>query len=128
MKNNRKKIVFAPFGSLGDLHPFLAIGIELRRRGHEIIICTSEAYREKIDALGFDFKPLRPHVDPEDREFMKTIMDTQNGTERLIKDLLLPNLRPMYEDLLAATEGADLLIQGEIAFLSASVAEMPNST
>ena len=123
MKTNRKKIVLAPFGSLGDLHPFLAIGIELRERGHEIIVCTSEAYREKIDALGFDFQPMRPDVDPEDRELAKVIMDAQNGTERLIKDLLLPNLFPMYEDLMAATEGADLLIPGEIVFPAASVAE-----
>ncbi len=123
MKNNRKKIVLAPYGSLGDLYPFVALAIELRRRGHEIVINTLEAYRESIGELGFEFFPLRPDIDPEDREFAKTLMDTQNGTERLIKDLLLPNLRPMYEDLLAATEGADLLIPGEIVFPAASVAE-----
>ncbi len=32
------KILLATFGSLGDLHPLLALAIELRRRGHEISI------------------------------------------------------------------------------------------
>lgn len=123
MKNNRKKIVLAPFGSLGDLHPFLAIGIELRERGHEIIVCTSEAYREKIDALEFEFQPLRPDIDPEDRELARAIMDTRNGTEWLIKNLLMPNLRPMYEDLIRATKDADLLIPGEIVYPAMSVQE-----
>ena len=31
------KIVLATFGSLGDLHPLIALGIELRARGHEIV-------------------------------------------------------------------------------------------
>ena len=123
MKINKKRIVLAPYGSLGDLHPFLALGIELRERGLDVVINTIEPYREKIDALDFEFFPLRPNVDPEDREFAKVLMDARNGTERLIKDLLLPNLHPMYEDLMTATEGADVLIPGEIVFPSASVAE-----
>ncbi|HEY0049239.1 MAG TPA: glycosyltransferase, partial [Pyrinomonadaceae bacterium] len=60
------KIVLATFGSLGDLHPMLALAIELQRRGHEIVINTLEVYREKIDALGFEFFPMRPDLNPED--------------------------------------------------------------
>ena len=65
------KIVIAPYGSLGDLHPMLALAMELRERGHEIMINSLEVYREKIDTLGFEFFPLRPDVDPEDRELAR---------------------------------------------------------
>nr|MBA3692786.1 glycosyltransferase [Acidobacteriota bacterium] len=68
------KIVLATFGSLGDLHPMLALAIELRGRGHEIVINTLEVYREKIDALGFEFYPMRPDVNPDDRELAKIMM------------------------------------------------------
>ncbi|CAN5377964.1 glycosyltransferase [soil metagenome] len=118
------KILLATFGSLGDLHPLLALAIELRRRGHEISINTLEVYREKIDLLGFNFFPLRPDVDPEkDRELAREIMDAKGGTEKLLREILLPNVRPMYEDLTKAVEDIDCLISGEVVFAAPSVVE-----
>ncbi len=118
------KIVLSTFGSLGDLHPMLALAIELRSRGHEIVINTLEVYREKIDALRFEFFPLRPNLNPEnDRELAREIMDAKSGTEKLLREILLPNVRPMYEDLMKAVEGADVLITGEVIYPAASVAE-----
>ena len=117
------KIVLATFGSLGDLHPMLALAIELRGRGHEIVINTLEVYREKIDALGFKFYPMRPDVNPDDRELAKVMMDAKTGTEKLLREILIPNVRPMFEDLMKAVEQADLLISGEVVFAAASVAE-----
>ena len=119
-----KRIVLATFGSLGDLHPMLALAIELRERGHDVVVNTLEVYREKIDTLNFEFCPLRPDVNPEDdRELAREIMDAKTGTEKLLKEILLPNIRPMYEDLTAAVSGADLLITGEVVFPAASVVE-----
>ena len=121
------KILLATFGSLGDLHPLLALAIELRTRGHEISICTLEVYREKIDLLDFEFFPLRPDVDPEnDRELAKEIMDAKGGTEKLLREILLPNVHLMYEDLMKAVEGKDCLISGEVVFAASSVVEKTN--
>ncbi len=117
------KIVLSTFGSLGDLHPMIALGIELRARGHEIVFNTLEVYREKMDALSFEFYPMRPDVNPDDRELAREMMDAKSGTEKLLREILLPNVRPMYEDLMKAVEGADLLISGEVVFPAASVVE-----
>lgn len=122
-KNKTMKIVIAPYGSLGDLHPLLALAIELRRRGHEIIINTLEVYREKIDTLQFEFRPLRPDVNPDDKKLAREMMDAKTGTEKLLREILIPNVRPMYEDLTKAVDGADLLISGEVVFAAASVVE-----
>ncbi|NNE67745.1 MAG: glycosyltransferase family 1 protein [Pyrinomonadaceae bacterium] len=120
------KIVLAPYGSLGDLHPLLAIAIELRDRGHDVKIVTLEAYREKIGTLGFEFSSLSPDLDPEDREAAKRVMDSKSGSETLITEFLLPAIRDSYEDLLAACDGADVLVAGEVVFASHSVAEKLN--
>ncbi|NNE99130.1 MAG: glycosyltransferase family 1 protein [Pyrinomonadaceae bacterium] len=117
------KIVLAPYGSLGDIHPFLALALELRERGHEIVICTLEPYREKITMLGFEFHPLRPEFDPEDKEIAKAVMDTKTGTETLLTEYMLPSISDMYEDLFEVCEGVDLLIPGEIVYAAQSVAE-----
>jgi len=117
------KIVFAVFGSLGDMHPMNALGIELKKRGHHIIFATMEFYREKIEMLGFEFRPMRPHLDPDDKELAKKLMDAKKGSELLLRELILPNLRPMYEDLTEAVHDADLLISTEVVFAAQSVAE-----
>lgn len=117
------KIVLATFGSLGDLHPMLALGIELQRRGHEITIAAMEFYREKVRALGFDFRPMAPHLDVEDRRLARDLMDEKTGTELLLKKILLPGVRQMYDDLTEAIDDADLLITGEVVFAAKSVVE-----
>lgn len=117
------KIVLSSFGSLGDLHPFLAVGIELRERGHDVVINTLEVYREKIDLLGFEFRPLRPNVNPEDKELARKMMDLQKGSERLMREILLPNLRPMYEDLTSAVKDADLFMTSDVILPAKSAAE-----
>jgi rhamnosyltransferase subunit B len=38
------RIVVTTIGSLGDLHPMIAIGLELRDRGHEIVFATLKDY------------------------------------------------------------------------------------
>ena len=117
------KIVFAVFGSLGDMHPMNALGIELKKRGHEVTFATMEFYREKIEKLGFGFRPMRPHLVPDDKELARKLMDARKGSELLLRELILPNLRPMYEDLMEAVAGADLLISTEVVFAAPSVAE-----
>src|ERR1700733_9954378 len=59
-----QRIVLATIGSLGDLHPMLALGLELKRRGHLVSIASSGYYRERIEGLGFGFHALRPNWDP----------------------------------------------------------------
>jgi len=117
------KIVLSTIGSLGDLHPKLALGIELRRRGHHVVINSWEGYAEKVAMLGLDFAPLRPSHDPFDRELMREAMDAWKGPETIIRRMLFPYLREMYEDVIAACEGADILVSGEIVFVARSVME-----
>lgn len=117
------KIVLATLGSLGDLHPKIALGIELRRRGHEVAFSTFQGYAEKLALLGFDHHTLRPTVDPEDREFIKTAMDGRRGSEKIMREMVLPNVRPMYDDLAAACDGADMMITGELVYAARSLRE-----
>ena len=57
-----KKIVMALFGSLGDLHPYLAVAIGLQERGHEVTIATSKMYRREIEGEGIGFHAVRPDL------------------------------------------------------------------
>src|SRR5579872_606413 len=108
---SNKRIVLHTNGSLGDLHPYVAIALGLRARGHDPILATSECYRQKIEALGLGYHPVRPDSDwVTDPKVMRRVMDQRFGTVRAVRELMFPVLRETYEDLLAASKGADLLV------------------
>ncbi len=50
------RIILTTIGSLEDLHPKIAIAIELRKRGHDVVFATHQEYQHKIEALGFEFQ------------------------------------------------------------------------
>jgi rhamnosyltransferase subunit B len=123
MATTPKRILLATIGSLGDLHPCLALALGLRERGHQAIIASTELYRAKVEGLGFEFHALRPDIGAKDPEIMRVLMDMWRGPEFLLRQMLLPALPDTYEDLLAAASGADLIIAGEIVFAAPLVAE-----
>jgi len=122
------RIVISTFGSFGDLHPYVAIALELKRRGHTPVIATSEVYREKMNAAGVEFIPVRPDMPAYDQtaellRIIEPIMDPREGGERVM-ELLLPHLRDIYEDLNAAVDGADLLLTHPLPLLGPIVAQL----
>ena len=110
------RIVLATFGSLGDLHPFLALALGLRERGCHPVLATHELYRERIERLGIEFAPLRPDYDPNHEELNLLSMDPWRGTEVILREGLFPYLRDTYADLERAVEGASLLVSHGIVF------------
>src|SRR5580698_1540422 len=123
MAASPKRIVMATLGSLGDLHPMLALALELKRRGHSVTIASSRFYRDKVEGLGMGFAPLSPDWDPTDREIIAQCEDLKSGPEVLFRKLVLPHLREIYDDLLRAATGVDLMIAGELVFAAPLVAE-----
>jgi rhamnosyltransferase subunit B len=118
-----RHIAFATLGSLGDLHPCLALATELKRRGHSLRIITTEFYRKKVEQAGIEFCPMRPDWDPTDPDLIGQCDDLKRGPEILIRKMILPHLRPSYDDLLAAADGADLMLAGELGYAAPLVAE-----
>lgn len=118
------RIVITTLGSLGDLHPFIALGLELRDRGHDIVFATVKDYRSRVEAIGFEFHSIRPdHISMDDQEMIAMMMDLRRGPERVFRDYLLPNIRDTYIDLLQAAQGADLIVSSEVVYASRIVAE-----
>jgi rhamnosyltransferase subunit B len=123
MSMSAKRILIATLGSLGDLHPMLALGLELKQRGHSVTVASTEYYRNRVEGLGLSFHSLRPDWDPTDQELIRQCADLKSGPEILVRKLVLPHLPDIYEDLLAAASEADLMIAGELVFAAPLVAE-----
>jgi rhamnosyltransferase subunit B len=118
-----KRIVLTSFGSYGDTYPYIGLALTLRERGHEPRLAMPEYYRDLVEQEGLRFHPVRPNVDPQDRDTIARIMDCTRGTEFLLRELLLPALRDSYNDLGHACDGADLLVTHPITFHAPILAE-----
>jgi len=55
-------ILLATLGSLGDLHPYIAVGKALLARGERVRLATSVDYRARVEAAGLEFAPLAPSI------------------------------------------------------------------
>lgn len=123
MASSLKRILIATIGSLGDLHPCLALAQELKERGHLVAIASTPFYRDRAEQLGVAFHPLRPDWNPTSHEIIRQCEDLKRGPEVLFRDLILPHLRDTCADLLTAAAAADFMIAGELLFAAPLVVE-----
>lgn len=123
MASSSKHILIATIGSLGDLHPCLALARELKKRRHPVAIASTPFYRDRVEQLGITFHPLRPDWNPTSPEIIRQCEDLKHGPEILFRDLILPHLRDTYADLLTAAAATDFMIAGELLFAAPLVAE-----
>jgi rhamnosyltransferase subunit B len=118
-----RRVVVTTFGSLGDLHPYLALALGLRARGHEVVVATGKCYRDQIEALGLGFAPVRPDSDwVTDPEVMRRYSHPRWGLFRILQ-WQLRSRREAYEDTLVAVEGAGLLVGKLAAYPARLVSE-----
>lgn len=118
-----KRIVIATFGSLGDVHPAIALGLGLKARGHHVLIAVSETYRSKIELEGLEFHPIPPELGNLEPAFIDRILNAKTGTVTVIRELILPVVRETYSELIKAIQDADLIISSDFLFASPLLAQ-----
>ena len=118
----KPKVLLATFGSYGDLHPFIALGLEA-------VIATTEGYREKIEREGLGFHSVRPTPDQMTADLGMTVAQFASEiTRRPVKYLLtkgvLPYIAQAYDDLLPAVADAQLVAMSSFSFAAQIAAEV----
>ncbi|PSF31755.1 glycosyltransferase [Aphanothece hegewaldii CCALA 016] len=119
-----KKIVINTFGSLGDLFPYLAIALELKKRGHKPIIAANRTHQSFVEAQHIPFT----HVQPEpldftsEQELVQKIFSSK-GLRYLVCEILMTRLKEAYSDLEKVVVQADLLISHPFTFAAPLIAQ-----
>lgn len=127
MSMSKQRIVLATVGSLGDLHPFIAIGLALRARGAEAVLAAPEDHLTKCRAAGLEAEPILPTFEevgratglPDDEVIRRVLLDDQF----LIGRVLLPPLGDSVARLLRIGEGADAVAGSAFTFAAPIAAE-----
>ena len=117
------KIVVTAAGSRGDVQPCVALGLGLKRAGHEVTFASWEPYRHLAESRGLTFYPI---VGPDpDRLVEALVASGRNplGYARRFRPLLRPHVGRGLRDCLAACEGADAVIYTPLGFAGFMAAE-----
>jgi len=119
------RILFATFGSLGDLHPYIALALELKRRGHTPLIASFSFYREVVEREDIAFASMRPELESfgGTKEIVRRLFFSRDGPAFLVKQIFMPHVRESYEDLNRAAQGCDLVVTHPIGFAGPLVAQ-----
>lgn len=119
------RILFATFGSLGDLHPYISLALELKRRGHTPLIASFSLYREAVESEGIAFAPMRPDIDRfgGHAEIVRRLFFSRDGPAYMVKEMFMPYVRDSYEDLDRAAQDCDLVVTHPVGFAGPLVAQ-----
>jgi len=119
-----KRILLTTWGSFGDLHPFLALALELKRRGHRPRIATCASYREKVEGEGIEFAELGPDIGGQlsQPEQVRRLFHPTRGPEYVLRTMM-PALQGQWADVQRCAYDAELIVSHSLAFAAHLFAE-----
>ncbi|KAF5389258.1 hypothetical protein D9757_003518 [Collybiopsis confluens] len=109
-------------GSRGDVQPYIALGLGLKKENHKVTIVTHEEYRDWIEGFGLEFK--QAGGDP--GALMKLSVEHKMFSPEFFKESL-SHFRNWLDTLLVdaweSCQGADVLIESPSAMAGVHIAE-----
>ncbi len=95
------RVLLAPIGSAGDLHPFLWLGQGMQARGHEVTVITSAYFGDLVRKAGLDLVPVGTAHDYDVVIENPDLWNPRKGFEVFARQVAIPLLRPLYEIIAA---------------------------
>src|SRR5882757_290260 len=83
--SERSDVVLIPFGSAGDVLPFVWLGRLLRERGHRVTIITAVVFDDFVRATGMDFVGIGTHAEFDDILKNPDVWTGVRGPEIILK-------------------------------------------
>ena len=90
-------ILMFTIGSAGDVFPFIALGLELQRRGHRITLMTGEQHQTAVRAAGMGFAPM--YTEQEFNMLLEhpDFFHPRRGIRLFYREMCLPWVTKVYQ-------------------------------
>jgi UDP:flavonoid glycosyltransferase YjiC (YdhE family) len=122
------KITILTAGTRGDVQPYVAVGVGLRSKGHEVTIATHQSFNPLLDQYGLGFFPIEG--DPREilmGETGQKLLNTEKNPIAMMRHTIAaaePVLHQVFNDYWNACQDADIVLFHLLAALpAASIAE-----
>jgi vancomycin aglycone glucosyltransferase len=116
------RILLSSIGSRGDVQPILALGLEVKKLGHEASLCVAPNFKEWIESYGLECTPIGP-------DLKKLTGGTVPGKPVLpsneqLQQLAEQTVRTQFQVISEAARGCDLVVgAGALQIALRSIAE-----
>jgi len=116
-------VVLVPFGSAGDVYPFIGIGTELQRRGHRVSMITAGYFEDLAVKAGFEFAPFMSRAEYLEVIGNPDLWHPQRSVPLLANRSVIPAIPVIYQLIEERYRpGATAVVAGSLA-LGARVAQ-----
>lgn len=122
-----KRIIISSVGTLGDLHPFIAIGLALKAEGHTPVMAVAHDHVDKCAAAGLEAHPVSETFEDtaarlggEPEEIVRKMM---SNVDYLFKQVVLPTLPKSTRQLERIAKDADCIFGSPLFFANEIIAE-----
>ncbi len=122
-----RKIVLTTIGTLGDLHPFIAIALALKARGFSPVLAVPEDHVAKVRRAGLEavavlpgFDTIRERLGVSESEAVRRMMSDQRY---MLEQAVLPSLSACAHTLDALTADADAIVASTMVLAAPIIAE-----
>ncbi|MEP7302020.1 MAG: glycosyltransferase [Caldimonas sp.] len=117
------QVILANVGSLGDIHPYLAIGRALRARGHRVVMISNRESAEKVQACGLDFESAGDNLNGEAAAASALLWHRIKGLGVLWRHLLAPAILPTYDAIVRLAGAAPSVVVAAPLMFGARLAQ-----
>lgn len=121
------RITLLAVGSRGDVDPFLALAVRLRRAGHQVRLSTHDEFARRVGAAGIEFATLpgnpRAVLASPEGQAMLTARNPLTVTRRM-SEIVGPALDEALPAAVDASRDADLVVFATLAAIGPTVAEV----
>jgi rhamnosyltransferase subunit B len=115
-------VLLPTLGSAGDVHPFIALGLALRTRGHRATILTNPLFQPLIEQQGLGFLPVGTIRDAEEAMADPDLWHSRKGFEVVAQRVIVPAIVKIYR-LIEMSADADTVVAASGISLGARVAQ-----
>jgi rhamnosyltransferase subunit B len=116
-------IALVTFGSAGDVHPMLAVGQNLLRRGHRVALLTNPFFADEALAAGLEFVPVGARHHYEETIGHPKLWHPIDGLGVMWRYLLRPALEPTFDALTALIRQGPWLVFASPLAIGARIAQ-----
>ena len=116
-----KTVLLCTIGSAGDVHPFIGIGQELKKRGFRVVLITSQYFEAQALSAGLEFIGLGSTEDYQSIIQDPDLWSPDKGFKVFAERVVFPIMEPAYQSIAGFDPSQTILIaQGQ--FFAAHIA------
>jgi UDP:flavonoid glycosyltransferase YjiC (YdhE family) len=117
------RFLLATYGTRGDVHPMLALGLALLRKGHAVVVAGPPEFARDASRLTVDYRPMGGNM----AEFLARNSSLMGGNvlrmARAVKHEIDSEVAAQFDILTSLAQQVDHVVGASLAFAARSCAE-----